>query len=371
MAKVSLRNIVKEYPGNDNVQAVKNFNLEIEDKEFIILVGPSGCGKSTTLRMIAGLEEITSGELIIDDKLCNEVEPKDRDIAMVFQNYALYPHMTVYKNIAFGLQLRKMPKDEIDKRVHEAAKILEIEHLLERKPKALSGGQRQRVALGRAMVRNPKVFLLDEPLSNLDAKLRNSMRTEITKLHKKLGTTFIYVTHDQTEAMTMGDRIVVMKDGVIQQTDTPQNLYNYPTNLFVAGFIGAPQMNFTDGVLVEKDGKLVIDVEGNYTVEVPAEKAENSNLRDYIGKTVVFGVRPEDIKISDLENYAGATTKANVDLTELMGSETYVYLDCFGKKLICRAAPDLYIKEDTEIEIGFNTKKLHIFDKETKSAICH
>jgi len=237
MAKVSLRNIVKEYPGNDNVQAVKNFNLEIEDKEFIILVGPSGCGKSTTLRMIAGLEEITSGELIIDDKLCNEVEPKDRDIAMVFQNYALYPHMTVYKNIAFGLQLRKMPKDEIDKRVHEAAKILEIEHLLERKPKALSGGQRQRVALGRAMVRNPKVFLLDEPLSNLDAKLRNSMRTEITKLHKKLGTTFIYVTHDQTEAMTMGDRIVVMKDGVIQQTDTPQNLYNYPTNLFVAGFM--------------------------------------------------------------------------------------------------------------------------------------
>ena len=237
MAKVSLRNIVKEYPGNDNVQAVKNFNLEIEDKEFIILVGPSGCGKSTTLRMIAGLEEITSGELIIDDKLCNEVEPKDRDIAMVFQNYALYPHMTVYKNIAFGLQLRKMPKDEIDKRVHEAAKILEIEHLLERKPKALSGGQRKRVALGRAMVRNPKVFLLDEPLSNLDAKLRNSMRTEITKLHKKLGTTFIYVTHDQTEAMTMGDRIVVMKDGVIQQTDTPQNLYNYPTNLFVAGFM--------------------------------------------------------------------------------------------------------------------------------------
>ncbi|MBP1570696.1 MAG: ABC transporter ATP-binding protein, partial [Oscillospiraceae bacterium] len=205
----------------------------------------------------------------------------------------------------------------------------------------------------------------------LDAKLRNSMRTEITKLHKKLGTTFIYVTHDQTEAMTMGDRIVVMKDGVIQQTDTPQNLYNYPTNLFVAGFIGAPQMNFTDGTLVEKDGKLVIDVEGNYTVEVPAEKAENSNLRDYIGKTVVFGVRPEDIKISELENYAGATTKANVDLTELMGSETYVYLDCFGKKLICRAAPDLYIKEDTEIEIGFNTKKLHIFDKETKSAICH
>ena len=369
MSKVSLRNIVKEYPGNDNVQAVKDFNLEIEDKEFIILVGPSGCGKSTTLRMIAGLEEITSGELIIDDKLCNEVEPKDRDIAMVFQNYALYPHMTVYKNIAFGLQLRKMPKDEIDKRVHEAAKILEIEHLLERKPKALSGGQRQRVALGRAMVRNPKVFLLDEPLSNLDAKLRNSMRTEITKLHKRLGTTFIYVTHDQTEAMTMGDRIVVMKDGVIQQTDTPQNLYNFPCNLFVAGFIGAPQMNFIDGTLVEKDGGYAIDLAGKYSIAVPADKAEA--LKDYVGKSVVAGVRPEDIKIDELEKYEGATTTANVDLTELMGSETYVYLDCFGQKLICRAAPDLYIEEDTEIKIGFNTKKLHVFDKETEMAICH
>ena len=286
MSKVSLRNIVKEYPGNDNVQAVKNFNLEIEDKEFIILVGPSGCGKSTTLRMIAGLEEITSGELIIDDKLCNEVEPKDRDIAMVFQNYALYPHMTVYKNIAFGLQLRKMPKDEIDRRVHEAAKILEIEHLLERKPKALSGGQRQRVALGRAMVRNPKVFLLDEPLSNLDAKLRNSMRTEITKLHKRLGTTFIYVTHDQTEAMTMGDRIVVMKDGYVQQFDTPQNLYNYPCNMFVAGFIGSPQMNFMN-VTVEKEGEGQALVMGDSRIAV-----NKPELEAYIGKEVIMVVRP-------------------------------------------------------------------------------
>ena len=241
MASISLKGIYKIYPGD--VTAVSDFNLEIEDKEFIILVGPSGCGKSTTLRMIAGLEEISKGELYIGDRLVNDVPPKDRDIAMVFQNYALYPHMTVYKNMAFGLELRKTPKDEIDKRVREAARVLDIEHLLDRKPKALSGGQRQRVALGRAMVRNPAVFLLDEPLSNLDAKLRTSMRTEIIKLHQKLGTTFIYVTHDQTEAMTMGDRIVVMKDGLIQQVDTPQNLYDYPCNMFVGGFIGSPQMN--------------------------------------------------------------------------------------------------------------------------------
>ena len=247
MASISLQHIYKIYPGD--VTAVKDFNLEIADKEFIILVGPSGCGKSTTLRMIAGLEEISKGELYIGDRLVNDVPPKDRDIAMVFQNYALYPHMTVYKNMAFGLELRKTPKDEIDKRVREAAKVLDIDHLLDRKPKALSGGQRQRVALGRAMVRNPAVFLLDEPLSNLDAKLRTSMRTEIIKLHQKLATTFIYVTHDQTEAMTMGDRIVVMKDGIVQQVDTPQNLYDFPCNMFVAGFIGSPQMNLLDATL--------------------------------------------------------------------------------------------------------------------------
>ena len=259
MASISCQHIYKIYPGA-TAPSVTDFNLEIQDKEFIIFVGPSGCGKSTTLRMIAGLEEISKGEMYIGGRLINDVPPKDRDIAMVFQSYALYPHMTVYKNIAFGLELRKTPKDEIDRRVHEAAKILEIEHLLDRKPKALSGGQRQRVALGRAMVRNPAVFLLDEPLSNLDAKLRTSMRTEIIKLHKKLATTFIYVTHDQTEAMTMGDRIVVMKDGIIQQVDTPQNLYDMPCNMFVAGFIGSPQMNFLDGTIVKKGDQYSVDL---------------------------------------------------------------------------------------------------------------
>src|SRR5574344_1808122 len=266
MATLTFKGLNKIY--ENGIQAVFDFTLDVKDKEFLVLVGPSGCGKSTTLRMVAGLEEITSGELYIDDVLMNDVPPKDRDIAMVFQSYALYPHMTVYKNMAFGLELRKTPKDEIDKRVREAAKILEIEHLLDRKPKALSGGQRQRVALGRAMVRNPAVFLLDEPLSNLDAKLRTSMRTEIIKLHKKLATTFIYVTHDQTEAMTMGDRIVVMKDGIIQQVDTPVNLYENPTNLFVATFLGSPQMNIIDGNLEEKDGTLHFNRSEEHTSEL-------------------------------------------------------------------------------------------------------
>ena len=292
MASISLKGIYKIYPGD--VTAVSDFNLEIEDKEFIILVGPSGCGKSTTLRMIAGLEEISKGELYIGDRLVNDVPPKDRDIAMVFQNYALYPHMTVYKNMAFGLELRKTPKDEIDKRVREAARVLDIEHLLDRKPKALSGGQRQRVALGRAMVRNPAVFLLDEPLSNLDAKLRTSMRTEIIKLHQKLGTTFIYVTHDQTEAMTMGDRIVVMKDGLIQQVDTPQNLYDYPCNMFVGGFIGSPQMNFLDATLVKEGSNYYVDLGGDKLLIAP-EKV-TSALDAYVGKAIKAGIRPEDIK---------------------------------------------------------------------------
>ena len=292
MASISLKGIYKIYPGD--VTAVSDFNLEIEDKEFIILVGPSGCGKSTTLRMIAGLEEISKGELYIGDRLVNDVPPKDRDIAMVFQNYALYPHMTVYKNMAFGLELRKTPKDEIDKRVREAARVLDIEHLLDRKPKALSGGQRQRVALGRAMVRNPAVFLLYEPLSNLDAKLRTSMRTEIIKLHQKLGTTFIYVTHDQTEAMTMGDRIVVMKDGLIQQVDTPQNLYDYPCNMFVGGFIGSPQMNFLDATLVKEGSNYYVDLGGDKLLIAP-EKV-TSALDAYVGKAIKAGIRPEDIK---------------------------------------------------------------------------
>ena len=292
MASLSLRKIWKVYPGD--VTAVKDFNLEIEDKEFVVLVGPSGCGKSTTLRMVAGLEEITKGELYIDGKLVNNVLPKDRDIAMVFQSYALYPHMTVYNNMAFALKLRKTPKAEIDRRVREAAKILGIEQLLNRKPAALSGGQRQRVALGRAIVREPKVFLMDEPLSNLDAKLRVQMRTEITKLHKRLQTTFIYVTHDQTEAMTMGTRIVLMKDGVMQQNDTPQNLYDFPENLFVAGFIGTPQMNIFR-VKLEKGADGVYAVFGENRVKVPAGKLQRFTSDSYIDREVYMGVRPENI----------------------------------------------------------------------------
>ena len=294
MASLSLQHINKTYP--NGFEAVKDFNLEIEDKEFIIFVGPSGCGKSTTLRMIAGLEEISGGTLKIGDRVVNDVEPKDRDIAMVFQNYALYPHMTVYDNMAFGLKLRKVPKDEIDKMVREAAKILDLEKLLDRKPKALSGGQRQRVAMGRAIVRNPKVFLMDEPLSNLDAKLRVQMRIEISKLHERLGATIIYVTHDQTEAMTLGTRIVVMKDGVVQQVDTPQNLYEHPGNLFVAGFIGSPQMNFMDA-RIEVKGEDVTATVGKYVLKVPADKAKALKDGGYDGKTVVLGIRPEKYMI--------------------------------------------------------------------------
>ena len=292
MASLSLKNVTKKYP--NGFVAVKDFNLEIADKEFIIFVGPSGCGKSTTLRMIAGLEDISSGELYIDDKLVNDVEPKDRDIAMVFQNYALYPHMSVYDNMAFGLKLRKTPKDEIDKKVHDAAKILDQEHLLDRKPKALSGGQRQRVAMGRAIVRSPKVFLMDEPLSNLDAKLRGQMRVEISKLHQRLETTIIYVTHDQTEAMTLGTRIVVMKDGIIQQVDNPQNLYDKPCNKFVAGFIGAPQMNMIDAT-VGKDGALTTLSFGGRTVALSEAKSKKLEDAGYIGKVVTLGIRPEDL----------------------------------------------------------------------------
>ena len=318
MAGVTLKNVYKTYPGG--VTAVSDFNIDIEDKEFIILVGPSGCGKTTTLRMIAGLEEITKGELYIGDKLCNDVAPKDRDIAMVFQNYALYPHMTVFDNMAFGLKLRKTPKEEIKRRVHEAARILSIEHLLDRKPKALSGGQRQRVALGRAIVREPKVFLMDEPLSNLDAKLRVQMRTEISKLHQKLNTTFIYVTHDQTEALTMGTRIVVMKDGFIQQIDSPQKLYDEPVNVFVAGFIGSPQMNMANA-LVEKQGDKVMLKFGQYSLELPQNKAEVLEKQGYIGKEVIFGIRPEDIHDEERNGWPGSSTlDASVEVTERLGS---------------------------------------------------
>ncbi len=327
MSSLNLKNIYKVYP--NGVTAVSDFCLDIEDKEFIVFVGPSGCGKSTTLRMIAGLEEITEGELLIDGDLVNNRAPKDRDIAMVFQNYALYPHMTVYDNMAFGLKLRKMPKAEIDARVKEAARILGIDIYLSRKPKALSGGQRQRVALGRAIVREPKVFLLDEPLSNLDAKLRSQMRTEITKLHNRLATTFIYVTHDQVEAMTMGTRIVVMKDGFMQQADTPINLYDYPINQFVAGFIGSPQMNFFTGTLTGTKTKIYVNFGAN-KVEFPKDKIKLiCNLEEYLntGKEIVFGVRPEDI-YDDEDSIASKDLQnidAYVDVVEALGSETLLY----------------------------------------------
>jgi multiple sugar transport system ATP-binding protein len=361
MANISLKGIKKIYPGN--VVAVQDFNLEIEDKEFIILVGPSGCGKSTTLRMIAGLEDISEGELYIGDHLVNDVAPKDRDIAMVFQNYALYPHMTVFDNMAFGLTLRKMPKAEIRQKVEEAAKILEIEHLLSRKPKALSGGQRQRVALGRAMVRNPAVFLLDEPLSNLDAKLRNQMRTEISKLHKRLGTTFVYVTHDQTEAMTMGDRIVVMKDGFIQQIDTPQNLYNKPCNLFVAGFIGAPQMNFISSTIVKTENGYAAEF-ADRRIGLPESKS--GNLSGYAGKEVMLGIRPEDISVG---SEGPDSVELLVDLVELMGAEMYLHCDLSGNKLIVRTPVIDNCRADSTLTVRFNTNKLHLFDKETGMVI--
>ena len=370
MASISLRNIDKTYPGN--VQVIDHLNLEIKDKEFIILVGPSGCGKSTTLRMIAGLEEITGGEMYIGDRLVNDVPPKDRDIAMVFQNYALYPHMTVYKNIAFGLQLRKVPKEEIDRKVHEAAKILDLEHLLNRKPRALSGGQRQRVALGRAMVRDPSVFLLDEPLSNLDAKLRTAMRTEITRLHKRLDTTFVYVTHDQTEAMTMGDRIVVMKDGYIQQADTPQNLYDYPCNLFVAGFIGAPQMNFIDATIEKKNEQYYVKFL-EYSFEIPKEKGDAQSFEKYVGRPIVLGIRPEDIMTD--EQHVDAKNKgvirAQIDIVELMGAEVYIYLLCGDQKLVVRTPSGYHKQAGETAQFALDMSKLHLFDKETEKAICH
>ena len=377
MASLSLRDLYKKYPGG--VVAVSDFNMEIKDKEFIILVGPSGCGKSTTLRMIAGLEEITKGELYIGDRLVNDIAPKDRDIAMVFQNYALYPHMTVYENMAFGLKLRKVPKDEIKKLVEEAARILDISHLLDRKPKALSGGQRQRVALGRAIVRDPQVFLLDEPLSNLDAKLRAQMRTELSKLHKRLGTTFIYVTHDQVEAMTMADRIVVMKDGFIQQVDSPQNLYSAPVNQFVAGFMGSPQMNFIDSVLLEKDGKYIVEFGSEdtkstrgkkYTVEVP-EALLNEKMKDYVDKEVVLGIRPENIHDEEMFLSAAKTgiIEATVEITEMMGAETYLYVTCEGTPLTARVSPRSSARPQDVIKLGIDPNRIHIFDKETEKSI--
>jgi multiple sugar transport system ATP-binding protein len=365
MANLSLKHIYKVYPGD--VTAVKDFNLEIADKEFIVFVGPSGCGKSTTLRMIAGLEEISKGELYIGDRLVNEVEPKERDIAMVFQSYALYPHMTVYDNMAFGLKLRKVPKDEIDKKVKDAAKILDIEHLLDRKPKALSGGQRQRVALGRAIVREPKVFLMDEPLSNLDAKLRVQMRTEISKLHQRLQTTFIYVTHDQVEAMTMGTRIVVMKDGIVQQVDSPQEIYNNPANIFVAGFIGSPQMNFIDGTIKEEGGKYFACFQSE-KIEMPMDKARLLKEKGYIGKNVIIGVRPEHLDDDQELVAANPTTviKSKVEVTELMGAESYIYTKLGDQNITVRVNGSTKLQNGQEAKFYVDANKIHIFDKETE-----
>ncbi len=379
MASLSLRGIYKRYPGG--VTAVSDFTMNIKDKEFIILVGPSGCGKSTTLRMIAGLEEISEGELFIGDRLVNDVAPKDRDIAMVFQSYALYPHMTVFENMAFGLKLRKVPKDEIKRLVEEAAKSLDISHLLDRKPKALSGGQRQRVALGRAIVRDPQVFLLDEPLSNLDAKLRAQMRTELSKLHKRLGTTFIYVTHDQIEAMTMGDRIVVMKDGFIQQIDSPINLYENPVNKFVAGFMGSPQMNFVDAKLIMQNGKYTVEFGSEDTktsrgrkfyIELPNSKtADCEALQYYVDKPVTLGIRPESIH--DEEMFISAATtgiiEANVDVTEMMGAESYLYLTCEGIPLTARVSPRCTARPQDVVKLALDPNKVHLFDVNDEHAI--
>lgn len=363
MAELKLVNLSKEY--EKGVIAVRDFNLHIEDKEFIVFVGPSGCGKTTTLRMIAGLEDITSGDFEIDGKRMNDVAPKNRDIAMVFQNYALYPHLTVYENMAFSLKLRKEDKKKIDVKVREAAKILGLEEYLKRKPKALSGGQRQRVALGRAIVRDAKIFLMDEPLSNLDAKLRVQMRTEIQKLHRRLQTTTIYVTHDQTEAMTMASRIVVMKDGIIQQVGTPAEVYNFPVNTFVGGFIGSPAMNFFEGTLTE-GGFFNI---GDVNIQVPQEKL--GYLREYMGKELILGIRPEDIysEAQDIASNATSKFEVTIDVAELMGAETFLYSSLNGFDFIARIESNTNIKPLDKVMLALDMKKAHFFDKQTEQRI--
>lgn len=358
MSGVSLKNISKVYPGQ--VIAVKDFNLEIFHNEFVVLVGPSGCGKSTVLRMIAGLEDISQGELYIDGKLSNDIPPKDRNIAMVFQNYALYPNMSVYKNMAFGLQIRKTPKDEIDKRINEVAKALDIEHLLQRKPDALSGGEQQRVALGRAMMRSPEIFLLDEPLSNLDAKLRTSMRAEITKLHKHLGATFIYVTHDQTEAMTMADRIVVMKDGSVLQVDTPQGLYDHPCNMFVAGFIGTPQMNFVP-VEIVRDGDGFAAKTGDCSFKIPSDK--NSCISKYVGEALIMGIRPEDLACEDSSGAVvdPAFLHVDVEFAEPTGAETLLYFNLSQTQLIAKVHSKYSVRAGSHLNLSMNMNKAYFF----------
>ncbi len=366
MAEVRLENVWKIY--DNGVEAVKNANFTVEDKEFVVLLGPSGCGKTTTLRMIAGLEEITKGKIYIDGKVVNDVEPKDRDIAMVFQNYALYPHMTVYENMAFGLKLRKFPKDEIDRRVKEAARILGIENLLDRKPKQLSGGQRQRVAVGRAIVRNPKVFLFDEPLSNLDAKLRVQMRAELKKLHHRLEATIVYVTHDQVEAMTMANKIIVMKDGVIQQIGDPYTIYNKPANIFVAGFIGSPPMNFVNAKIIRGEGGLWVQASG-FKVKVPSQYEDA--LADYINKEVIFGIRPENIydKMFAYAPKEENTITAMVDVVEPLGSETILHVKAGEDMLTAKVDPKTKAIEGQKIDLVFDMDAMHIFDKETEKAV--
>ncbi|NDJ52491.1 MAG: sn-glycerol-3-phosphate ABC transporter ATP-binding protein UgpC [Chloroflexi bacterium] len=365
MASVTYDHVTKRW---GDVVAVNDLNIEIYDKEFLVFVGPSGCGKSTSLRMLAGLEEVSDGDIIIGDRRVNDVPPKDRDIAMVFQSYALYPHMTVYDNMAFGLRLRKTPKDTIDGRVREAARDLGIEHLLERKPKALSGGQRQRVAVGRAIVREPAVFLMDEPLSNLDAKLRVEARALIQRLHQRLETTFIYVTHDQVEAMTMGSRIAVLRDGILQQIDTPQNLYDYPLNVFVGGFIGSPSMNFFDATLVSQDGELLVDT-GAFILPVP--QAKKDVWSQETGRRIVLGIRPEDIHDPEYvpPGVNPSPVEAVVDVTELMGNEVFLYLKSGNHDFIARVDPRTSAAVGNSMSMAFNLDNLHLFDAETERAI--
>jgi multiple sugar transport system ATP-binding protein len=365
MASVTYKNVFKKF---GDLMIIKDLNITVEDKEFLVLVGPSGCGKTTALRLLAGLEEITDGQIVIGDRVVNDVAPKDRDIAMVFQSYALYPHLSVYDNMAFGLKLRKTPKDEIKRRVNEAADILGIQELLQRKPRQLSGGQRQRVAVGRAIVREPKVFLFDEPLSNLDAKLRVQMRAEISKLHQRLQTTFIYVTHDQTEAMTMASRIAVINKGQLQQLDTPQNLYDYPNNLFVAGFIGSPAMNFFPAKLVKEGGKVVVDT-SDFKVQIPDAFAKPYQNMD--GKNVIFGIRPENIHDPEFapQNIHGEKVSTKVDVTELMGNETLLYLVSGKNTFVGRVDPRSKLRVGDVSSVIFDMEKFHIFDAETETAV--
>ena len=370
MATLKFVNINKIY--DSKVQAVFDFNLDVKDKEFIVFVGPSGCGKSTTLRMVAGLEEITSGELYINDRLVNDIAPKDRDIAMVFQSYALYPHMTVFDNMAFGLKLRKIPKEEIEKRVNEAAAILGLEPYLNRRPKALSGGQRQRVALGRAIVRSPKVFLMDEPLSNLDAKLRVQMRSEIAKIHEKVGATTIYVTHDQTEAMTMATRIVIMKDGHIQQIGSPKEVYNFPANIFVGGFIGSPAMNFVTGRYI--DGKFVIEADKTQRrIEVELTDELRANIQGYEGEEVVFGIRPEDIHIDGpiVERYPNSQADIECDVVELLGHELILYGYLNGQRITVKTSAIHDIQVHDKVRLTFDLNKAHFFDPTTTNRLVY